>query len=264
VILASALDIIEENLRAPLRLEDLARACYSSPSGLQKLFRYVFRYTVSEYTSKRRLTRASAELAGSDRSILAIALDYQYNSAEAFSRAFKRFWGISPSIFRRERRFTALFPRFQLEYVNGGYVMPSSSRRVDIRDLYDVLKGLANTYMLCVDVRYLMQINEQYGHRAGDMVIAETAARIEREISPTMLMFRVGGDEFAVVTGYDDPADVEALRERIATYNGQTIDCEGQEIPVSTRYGIYQIPEGNIRYSELYGSLVQSLWKPST
>jgi AraC family transcriptional regulator len=95
------------------------------------------------------------------------------------------------------------------------------------------------------------------------MVIAETAARIEREIDPAMLMFRVGGDEFAVVTGYDDPADVEALRERIAAYNGQTINCEGQEVPVSTRYGIYQIPEGNIRYSELYGSLVQSLWKPS-
>jgi AraC family transcriptional regulator len=132
-------------------------------------------------------------------------------------------------------------------------------RRVDISDLYDVLKGLKNTYMLCVDVRHLMQINEQFGHHAGDMVIAETAARIEREIGSDMLMFRVGGDEFAVVTGYSDPADVEALRERIAAHNGQTIDCEGQKIPVSTRYGICQIPEGNIRYSELYGSLAQSL-----
>lgn len=256
-VLAAALDRIEESLCQPIRLEELAKACYSSPSGLQKLFRYVFQCSVSEYVGKRRLSRASKALADTSGTILEIALAFEYGSPEAFSRAFKRFWGVSPSQFRRERRFTELFPRFELEY-EGGYKMPGR-RRVDIGELYDVLKDLRDTYVLCVDVRHLAEINAEYGVAAGDLVIAEAAARIDRETEPEMLMFRVGGDEFAVVTGYTEKSKVEQLRKRIAARNGEMILAEGHEIPVATRFGICKIPEGNLRYNELYKAINKAL-----
>lgn len=259
-VLAAVLDAIEERLCEPIRLDDLAAACYCSASGLQKLFRYVFHSSVSEYTAKRRLSRASAELVSTDKSVTEIALDYQYGSPEAFSRAFKRFWGIPPSVFRRERRFTNLFPKFKLIEENGGYVMPDNfRRRVDITDLYDELKKLRDTYVLGVDVCGLMKVNDTLGHAAGDLIIAEAAARIEKEIPPDMLMFRVGGDEFAVVTGYTDEAEVRALWERIARHNGEAVDFEGTEIPVSTRFGICKVPGGNLKYGELHTEISKSL-----
>jgi len=72
-----------------------------SYSGLQKLFSYAFGCSVSEYITKRRLSLASKELLSSGKSITDIAFDYQYDSPEAFSRAYQAFHGVPPSITRK-------------------------------------------------------------------------------------------------------------------------------------------------------------------
>ena len=93
-VLTAALEIVEQRLCEPMNAADLAKACFLSYSGLQKLFGYAFGCSVSDYITKRRLSRASRELLTSDKSIMDVALDHQYASPEAFSRAFRRFWGI--------------------------------------------------------------------------------------------------------------------------------------------------------------------------
>ena len=47
-------------------------------------------------------------------------------------------------------------------------------------------------------------LQKLYGYATGDIIIAEAFVRIERELSDDMLLFRTGGDEFAVVTAYKD------------------------------------------------------------
>jgi len=139
-VIAAALEIVEEKLCEPMNAADLAKACFYSYSGLQKLFGYAFGCSVSEYITKRRLSRASSELLVSEKSITDVALDYQYESPEAFSRAFRRFWGITPSEFRKTRRFSELQPKFIIEDDYGGIIM-STRKPVDISKLYDVLKN---------------------------------------------------------------------------------------------------------------------------
>jgi AraC family transcriptional regulator len=53
-ILVTALNVIEENLCEQFTLDDLAKECYVSVSGLQKLFSYAFRCSIGEYLSKRQ------------------------------------------------------------------------------------------------------------------------------------------------------------------------------------------------------------------
>lgn len=248
-LLVAALEIVEGRLCEPMSADDLAKACYSSCSGLQKLFRYAFRCSVSEYITKRRLSCAAQELLESGKSVTDVALDYQYGSPEAFSRAFKRFWGVSPAEFRRTRRFTDLFPKFAVESENGGIVM-SNRKPVDISILYDELKKLGGTYVLSTDLVHFMQVNETYGYAAGDAVIAEAFARIERELSPDMLLFRTGGDEFAVVTRLSDAAEAEAFAKNIISRNGETIKYGEHSIPLSIRVGISRIPEGALNYKK--------------
>ena len=89
-VLTAALEIVELRLCEPMNAADLAKACFVSYSGLQKLFAHALGCSVSEYITKRRLSRASMEILN-NKSVMDIALDYQYNSPEAFSRAFKRF-----------------------------------------------------------------------------------------------------------------------------------------------------------------------------
>ena len=252
--IAAALEIIEQRLCEPMDAADLAKACFLSYSGLQKLFRYALGCSVSKYIVKRRLSRASNALLSSGRSITAIALDYQYESPEAFSRAFRRFWGITPSEFRKTRRFSELQPKFKIENDYGGIAM-STRRPIDISELYDELKKLRGTYALGIDIVHFDAVNKQYGHGAGDIVIAEAFARIERELAAHMFLFRTGGDEFAVVTACREKSDAQALAGRISAHNGKVVKTGEHEIPLSLHIGISQIPEGTLSYQQALGIL---------
>jgi AraC family transcriptional regulator len=205
-----------------------------------------------EYLAKRRLSAASVQLSSTSKSITEIALDYQYTSPEVFTRAFKRFWGVTPSQFRKTYRFSELFPKLELSYSDesGGYVM-SERRKVDISELYDKLKELRETYILCADLCNLKYTNDTYGYAAGDLLLAEAARRLDNEITQDMFMFRIGRDEFAIISGLQSASEAEALAKRITDLNGNTILLpDGAEISLSLRIGITKIPSEGLSYKE--------------
>ena len=256
-VLTNALEIVEQRLCEPMNAADLAKACFMSYSGLQKLFAYALGCSVSEYITKRRLSRASMELL-ENRSITDVALYYQYNSSEAFSRAFRRFWGITPSEFRKTRRFAELHPKFKLENIDGGIIM-SERKPLDVSELYDELKKLGGTYALSIDIINFTKINDDYGYAAGDIVIAEAFARIERELDSRMLLFRTGGDEFVVVTALESTTEAEALAQKIVAHNGIAVKAAELEIPLSLRVGISQIPGSALSYQRTLEILSKSV-----
>ena len=261
--ISAALEIVEQKLCEPMNAADLAAACFLSYSGLQKLFGYALGCSVSEYITKRRLSKASNELLATEKSITDIALDYQYNSPESFSRAFRRFWAITPSEFRRTRCFSELQPKFKFENDYGGIAM-SIRKPLDVSELYDELKKLGGTYALGVDIVNFMQTNRKYGYATGDIVIAEAFARIECEISDNMLLFRTGGDEFAIVTAYKNVSDAEVLARRITAQNSTAVKVGEHEIPLSLHIGISQIPEKALSYQkalDILGSAVNEARK---
>jgi AraC family transcriptional regulator len=141
-ILTDAINYIEDNLCNEFTLDHVAEACYSSLSGLKKLFAYAFHLGLKEYISKRRMTHAAHDLLNSELSITEIALKYQYNSPEVFTRAFFKVWGTSPSTFKKQWRFTGIFPKILFEY-DGGKIM--SRKKVDLSELYDLLKSRTNS-----------------------------------------------------------------------------------------------------------------------
>ena len=84
---------------------------YDDLKKREKLFRYAFHHSIKEYISKRRLTSATNDLVSTDMTITEIAMKYQYNSPETFTRAFKKLWEITPSEFMSQWRFTSIFPK---------------------------------------------------------------------------------------------------------------------------------------------------------
>lgn len=259
-VLVTALEVIENNLRERFTVEDLAKECYVSVSCLQKLFGYVFGLSVGEYLLKRRLSAATYDLINTKKSITNIALTYGYTSPEAFSRAFIKFWGVSPSSFRKEHRFSELFPKVEFSFENGGYNM-SVRRKVDITELYDELRKLSGTYVLCADICNLEQTNNTYGYAAGDLIIAEAARRIDSALSDNMLMFRIGRDEFVALTGYNSVIDAEVLARKITELNGNHVTYDGKEIPLSMRIGISKIPNGGLSYKEAFDKMHDTIDK---
>ncbi len=74
-----------------------------SLSSLYRLFFSLTGYRVKEYIRARRISEAAQELVETDRRILDIALDYEFESHEAFTRTFKQLAGTTPLAFRRQR-----------------------------------------------------------------------------------------------------------------------------------------------------------------
>src|SRR5690606_17717242 len=76
---------------------------FRSRSHLSRIFPLATGYSISAYLRGRRLSEAAKALAGGAPDILAVALDAGYGSHEAFTRAFRDQFGLTPEEVRRRR-----------------------------------------------------------------------------------------------------------------------------------------------------------------
>ena len=95
-----------------------------------------------------------------------------------------------------------------------------SSRRWQVLATTDALTGVANrrnlletglrelgrarrsqrpTSLLVLDIDHFKQINDRFGHAAGDAVLAALACALQEQLRPSDLLGRIGGEEFAVL-----------------------------------------------------------------
>jgi len=91
---------IEAHFAEPITLESIAEACNVSPYHLARLFSVATGCSVMRYVRQRRLTEAAKALAAGAPDILAVALEAGYNSHEAFTRAFRDRFGLTPEALR--------------------------------------------------------------------------------------------------------------------------------------------------------------------
>jgi AraC family transcriptional regulator len=96
-----ALDYIEGGLSSRLRRDRAAREAGMSSRSFDHWFWAVMGHSFKEYVKRRRLAEAQALLAGTEARVIDIALDVGYGSHEAFSRAFKAEFGVSPLVARK-------------------------------------------------------------------------------------------------------------------------------------------------------------------
>ena len=97
------LRVVRERLHddhAPIRLHLLARDAGIHPVYLARAFREQFGCSPGQYVRQRRIDQACTELAETDRSISAIAVDAGFASPSHFATAFRAAMGVSPRAYR--------------------------------------------------------------------------------------------------------------------------------------------------------------------
>ncbi|MDA0238428.1 MAG: AraC family transcriptional regulator [Proteobacteria bacterium] len=94
---SKAIALIHRQPEEPWTVERLGRAVGASRSTLTDKFTRYLDCAPAEYLTKHRMMLAARELTSGNASIMTIAEQIGYGSEAAFSRAFKRFYGVSPS-----------------------------------------------------------------------------------------------------------------------------------------------------------------------
>ena len=251
-LLMAALEYIEVHLGDEIKTKDIAEACFCSKSTLEKLFRGVHNISVHDYVIRRRMMLAAREISQNPKmSILDIALKYGYSTHESFARAFEQIWNCTPSAFRGEK-FTELFPRLYLPLEKGEDYM-IGRKHVDISELYDLLQERKDCYFVLSDIKGLIPINE-ISSKAGDLAILEQMHRMAAAAGEEDVVFRIGGDEFCILTASDEEPYAKQLAEKICQQNGQTFAYENREIPLTLYVSTVRLKACR-RYEEVFAGL---------
>ena len=129
-----------------------------------------------------------------------------------------------------------------------------SRLKFDISELYDLFRSRKNCWFVCCDIDHLVPINE-ISHKAGDLAILESMQRMEAVAGDDDVIFRIGGDEFALLTNSEDETYAKGLADQILSHNGEPIDFEGRQIPLSLYAGTVTLGKKVGRYSEMFTEL---------
>lgn len=125
--LNAAVDYIESNLLGEIDMDALSRTACLSNGSFTRFFSYMVGMTLKEYIRRRRLTLAALELQGSDSKVIDTAVKYGWDSPDAFTKAFIRQHGITPTEARDPSGTIKIYPPASF------YIMIKGAKEMDFR-----------------------------------------------------------------------------------------------------------------------------------
>jgi diguanylate cyclase len=152
--------------------------------------------------------------------------------------------------------FVFIIKDFQSEFIRRASLVEEASRD-HLTKLYNVRtfdryyqelmeRASKDQYLVSlafIDIDHFKQINDTYGHAAGDMVIRKVAETIANDIRWEDFVARYGGEEFVVLLPGKDAQDaldiMERVRESVAE---QTVKFQKHQISVTISIGIATFP----------------------
>jgi diguanylate cyclase (GGDEF)-like protein len=108
-----------------------------------------------------------------------------------------------------------------------------------------------------IDMDRLKDINDSYGHPAGDEALRTVAAAIRSQVRRVDLATRFGGDEFAIVLPEASQADAQAIAQRISAEIGARNPGPWR---VSASFGVAPLEEGIASGKELISRADRALY----
>ncbi|MBI4682465.1 MAG: diguanylate cyclase [Nitrospirae bacterium] len=105
--------------------------------------------------------------------------------------------------------------------------------------------------LLMCDLDFFKEVNDKYGHDAGDAVLKETTKVISKNARSADLVIRFGGEEFLVIVNDAKPGEAEEVAERIRKKIAATkIKTSGQVIQKTISIGYCEFPRDTQNFWE--------------
>ncbi len=98
--------------------------------------------------------------------------------------------------------------------------------------------------LIFIDLDRFKDVNDTFGHRAGDELLNQSAKRLNTVIRPTDVIARIGGDEFAIIIeSFTDRNAVEIVCRRILSVMAEPFSVEGASCKIGASIGISIYPD---------------------
>ncbi len=131
----------------------------------------------------------------------------------------------------------------------------AAERKIEHLAYYDTLTGLRNrrgfretargvavvdkmAAVLLIELDRFKLVNDTLGQVVGDAILVQVAERLRRSIRKEEQVFRLGVDEFAIVSGETDAEGGRAIAERVRACFEQGFEAEGHTVALSCSIGI--------------------------
>jgi len=214
----NSINYIEDRLYEKLYINDIAKAAFMSQSAFYVIFSSILGSTVKDYIRKRRLSLSAYDLIQGGSSVLDVALKYQYNTYESYSRAFKKLFGVSPQKYRENTEYIDIFPRVLLtcNYLSEDTML--INKEMNTENVIKKINYLSKGYILDIDIDNFEHFNKTYGYSIGDKVLIELPNKIKAILKSFKFpanIIRINNDEFVVIIKDQQKALIEKLAENI-------------------------------------------------
>ena len=123
-------------------------------------------------------------------------------------------------------------------------LVPVANRRAFVREL-SRLMAFAERYgapgsVIYFDINGMKEINDTFGHNAGDAAIRHVSEILLRNVRGSDVVGRLGGDEFGVILSQSDQSTAAAKANALAAaITGSPLAWEGQAIGIEISFGSY-------------------------
>jgi diguanylate cyclase (GGDEF)-like protein/PAS domain S-box-containing protein len=139
-----------------------------------------------------------------------------------------------------------------------------AQKALEYQALHDALTGLPNRVQLAqrlgqalesaraahehvavliLDLDHFKEVNETFGHQAGDRLLEQVGPRLRSEIRDEDMVARLGGDEFAVLLTKTDPTAATLAAARLLEALERPFEVQGQHLDVAVSIGIAISPD---------------------
>lgn len=212
-----AINFIEKNLKEPIRLPDIAREACFSMYHFHRIFQALTGESAAAYIRKRRLTAAAHELLSGGLSPLDLAIDYQFESQAAFTRAFKRQFRETPARYRRRGV--------------GGTIFEKAPLRPD--SLVHLNSGISLTPQIVLESERLLLGLSTLTSLENNRVFAlwdrftETISQIKGAVEPAVKYGVHDSQEEGSITIFNSESELSYLAAiEVESFEGQPLEME--------------------------------------
>ncbi|MGN0739013.1 MAG: effector binding domain-containing protein [Treponema sp.] len=218
-----SVNFMEEHLYDDINADDVAENVFMSSFYMQKGFKILTGFTVSEYIRNRRMYLAALDVIRGKEKIIDIAYKYRYETPESFTKAFSRFHGISPLQLRETPSAIKVFLPITISVtITGGNNMDFTVEKMKEFSVIGFERGFSTETAYSEIPQFWDEIWEQYG------IPLFNGKQPETPVEKAFIENRIG--EFGVCS---DEAGCSSFNYLIAgRYNGGAVPAELKTVKI--------------------------------